>query len=37
MEIGDRWEMIRKVFDEAYKSCYPLRRGHASTRMGRRT
>ena len=22
MEIGNRWEMIRKVFDEAYKSCY---------------
>jgi uncharacterized protein len=22
MEIGDNWEMIRKVFDEAYKSCF---------------
>lgn len=22
MEIGDRWGMIRKVFDEAYKSCF---------------
>ena len=22
MEIGDRWEMIRRVFDEAYKSCF---------------
>ncbi len=21
MEIGDNWEMIRQVFDEAYKSC----------------
>jgi uncharacterized protein len=22
MEIGEKWEMIRKVFDEAYKSCF---------------
>ncbi len=22
MEIGDRWGMISKVFDEAYKSCF---------------
>ena len=22
MEIGDNWGTIRKVFDEAYKSCF---------------
>jgi hypothetical protein len=34
MEIGDHWGMIRKVFNEAYQSCYHFAVATA-TRVGR--